>query len=40
VNAETLDRLALEAIRRIVYFINRSAGQHARAMRETWRKSK
>lgn len=35
---ETLDRLAAEAMQRITYHINRSAGQHVRAMREKWSK--
>lgn len=31
---ETLDRLCAEAMQRIIYFINRSASQHIRYMRE------
>ena len=30
---EALDQLCREAMQRVVYFINRSAGQHLRAMR-------
>ena len=33
-----LDRLAADALERLAEFINRSAGQHLRALRETWRK--
>jgi len=38
-----LDRLAAEAMQRIDYFVNRSAGQHLRAIRaafEALRKTK
>jgi len=36
-----LDRLCLEAMQRIVYFINQSAAQHLRRMRAGWiRRSK
>lgn len=34
-----LDRLCAEAMQRLTYFINRSAGQHLRAIRNTWKKS-
>lgn len=37
-STETLDRLVREAQQRLAYFINRSAGQHLRAMRNTWSK--
>jgi hypothetical protein len=30
------DQMAAAALRRITEFINRSAAQHLRAMRETW----
>ena len=30
---ETIDRLCREALQRLAYFINRAAGQHARAIR-------
>lgn len=30
-----LDRLCCEAMQRIVYFVNRSAGQHIRAIRKS-----
>lgn len=33
-DAETIERLCKEALQRIQYFINRSAGQNIRAMRE------
>jgi hypothetical protein len=36
---ETTAKLAQEAMQRLAYFINRSAGQHLRAMRESWKKS-
>jgi len=35
-SAETLDRLEREALQRLTYSINRSAGQHLRAMRAAW----
>ena len=35
-SAETLDRLEREALQRLAYFVNRSAGQHMRAMRCSW----
>ena len=37
-NPLDLDRLCAEALQRLAYFINRSAGQHMRAMRESWGK--
>jgi hypothetical protein len=36
---ETIDRLCREAMQRILYHINRSAGQHMRAMKNNWSKS-
>lgn len=33
---ETLDRLCREALQRLTYHINRSAGQHLRAMRKSY----
>jgi len=38
-SSETLDRLCAEALQRIGYHINRSAGQHIRAMKNNWSKS-
>jgi hypothetical protein len=35
---DTLDRLCKEALQRINYWINRSAGQHVRAMKNNWSK--
>jgi len=40
VDKETLDRLCREALERIAYFINRSAAQHLRRMRETYQSTK
>jgi hypothetical protein len=37
-SAEDLDRLCREAMARIIESINRSAGQHLRAMRKIWNK--
>jgi hypothetical protein len=36
--AEQLDRLCREALQRLAYFINRSAAQQLRRMREEWKK--
>ena len=36
--AEQLDRLCREALQRLAYFINRSAAQQLRRMREAWKK--
>ena len=36
---EQLDRLCTEAMQRIVYFINKSAAQQLRRMKESWSKS-
>jgi len=38
-STEKLDRLAREAMQRVIHTINRSAGQHVRAMRKSWSKS-
>jgi len=38
-STETLDRLAREAMQRAIHTINRSAGQHVRAMKNNWSKS-
>jgi len=32
-NTKTIDRLCREALQRIIYHINRSAGQHIRAIK-------
>lgn len=37
-SAETLERLCKEAMQRVIYRINRSAGQHVRAMKNNWSK--
>jgi len=37
---EALNKLVQEAQQRLQYFINRAAGQHLRAMRKTWSKTK
>lgn len=35
-SAEQLDRLCIEAMRRVNHFINRCAAQHLRHLRENW----
>jgi len=38
-STEKLDRLCREAMQRLAYWINPSAGQHVRAMKNNWSKS-
>lgn len=34
-STETIERLCAEAMQRVIYHINRSAGQHMRAIRKS-----